>query len=338
MIGRFWAVLIGRNKEFLRDRGALGWNLLFPFFVVFGMAFAFSGRGQDVFKVGVAGYEGSIPPGFKATKHVQFVDFYSKEGALPKLRHHQLDMVVLRALEGEPLAYYINESSPKGYLIEKIMLGTDAAKARPERRAVEGRPIRYVDWLVSGLLSMNMMFSALFGVGYNLVRYRKNGVLKRLKATPLRAFEFLSAQVVSRLILIMAVFTVVYQGSDYFLHFQRLGSLLDLYLIFALGSACLISLGLLVAARVTSEELAGGVLNMLSWPMMFLSGVWFSLEGAPRGLRLIADMMPLTHLIAAARAVMTEGATLTQVAPHLWVLAGMTAVFLAVGAWTFRWD
>ena len=191
--------------------------------------------------------------------------------------------------------YYVNESSPKGYLVEKIMLGTDAAKLLPERKAVEGRPIRYVDWLVSGLLSMNMMFSALFGVGYNLVRYRKNGVLKRLKATPLRAVEFLTAQVVSRLILIMGVFTVVYQGSDLFLHYQRLGSLLDLYLIFALGSACLTSLGLLVAARVTSEELAGGVLNMLSWPMMFLSGVWFSLEGAPKALRMFAYAMPLTH-------------------------------------------
>ena len=338
MIGRFWAVLIGRNKEFLRDRGALGWNLLFPFFVVFGMAFAFSDKGQNIFKVGIAGYEGSIPSGFKETKHIRFVDFYSKENALAKLRHHQLDMVVVRALPGEPLAYYINDSSPKGYLIEKIMLGTDAAKARPERRAVEGKPIRYVDWLVAGVLSMNMMFSALFGVGYNLVRYRKNGVLKRLKATPLRAAEFLTAQVVSRLILIMGVFTVVYQGSDLFLHYERLGSLFDLYLIFALGSACLISLGLLVAARVTSEELAGGVLNMLSWPMMFLSGVWFSLEGAPKALRLFADMMPLTHLIDAARAVMTEGATLSQVAPHLYILSFMTVLFLGVGAWTFKWD
>ncbi|MCM2305810.1 MAG: ABC transporter permease, partial [Elusimicrobia bacterium] len=83
---------------------------------------------------------------------------------------------------------------------------------------------------------------------------------------------------------------------------------------------------------------AGGVLNMLSWPMMFLSGVWFSLEGAPRALRLVADMMPLTHMIDAARAVMTEGATLSQVAPHLYVLALMTAVFLGVGAYAFRWD
>jgi ABC-2 type transport system permease protein len=335
MMRRFWAVLIGRNKEFLRDRGALGWNILFPFFVVFGMAFAFSDKGQDVFKVGVVGEVSALPAGFGATKHLKFVPFEDKAVALGKLRHHQLDMLVS---PGSPLVYFVNESSPKGYLVEKIMLGTDAASFAPAREAVEGRPIRYVDWLVAGLLSMNMMFSALFGVGYNLVRYRKNGVLKRLKATPLRAVEFLTAQVVSRLILIMGVFAVVYHGSDFFLRYERLGSLFDLYLIFALGSACLVSLGLLVAARVTSEELAGGVLNMLSWPMMFLSGVWFSLEGAPKALRFVADMMPLTHLIDASRAVMTEGATLAQVAPHLYILALMTAVFLGVGAYTFRWD
>ncbi|MBI5247037.1 MAG: ABC transporter permease [Elusimicrobia bacterium] len=335
MIRRFWAVLIGRNKEFLRDRGALGWNFLFPFFVVFGMAFAFSDKGQDVFKVGVVGDAAALPAGFAATRHLKFVTFDDTTSSLEKLRHHQLDILVQ---PGRPLKYWVNESSPKGYLVEKIMLGTDVMTSSPMRQAVEGRPIRYVDWLVAGLLSMNMMFSALFGVGYNLVRYRKNGVLKRLKATPLRAAEFLTAQVVSRLILIMSVFTIVYQGSDFFLHFQRRGSLFDLYLIFALGSACLISLGLLVAARVTSEELAGGVLNMLSWPMMFLSGVWFSLEGAPKALRLFAYSMPLTHLIDAARAVMTEGATLAQVSTHLWILAGMTVLFLVVGAWTFRWD
>ncbi|UPT74316.1 MAG: ABC transporter permease [Elusimicrobiota bacterium] len=335
MIRRFWAVLIGRNKEFLRDRGALSWNLLFPFFVVFGMAFAFSDKGQDVFKVGVAGEVSALPPGFAATRHLKFVPISDEGEALGKLRHHQLDMLVR---PGRPLSYWVNENAPKGYLVEKIMLGTDAAKPAPERKAVEGKAIRYVDWLVSGLLGMNMMFSALFGVGYNLVRYRKNGVLKRLKATPLRAAEFLTAQIVSRLILIMGVFTVVYQGSDFFLHYQRLGSLLDLYLIFALGSASMIALGLLVAARVTSEELAGGVLNMLSWPMMFLSGVWFSLEGAPRALKLFANAMPLTHTIDAARAVMTEGATLAQVSGHLWILGGMTVVFLVVGSLTFKWD
>jgi ABC transporter DrrB family efflux protein len=332
---RFWAVFVARNKEFLRDRGALAWNMLFPFFVVFGMAFAFSGKNQDIFKVGVVGETAALPPGFAATRYVRFVMFADQESGQARLRHHQIDLLVR---PGRPVGYWVNETSPKGYLVEKILLGTDAATPPPTRGAVTGREIRYVDWLVSGLLAMNMMFSALFGVGYTIVRYRKNGVLKRLKATPLKAVEFLAAQIVSRLVLIMAVFAIVYQGSNYFLKYEMQGSLLNLYLIFALGTACLISLGLLIAARATSEELAGGLLNLLSWPMMFLSGVWFSLEGAPRALRLFADAMPLTHVIDASRAVMTEGATLSQVSVHLAVLAAMTAVFLLLGAWSFRWE
>jgi ABC-type polysaccharide/polyol phosphate export permease len=332
---RLWAVFVARNKEFLRDRGALAWNLMFPLFVVFGMAFAFNGRNQEVFKIGVIGDVKALPPGFAATQYVKFVPFDDEGAAQARLRHHQIDLLVK---PGRPLSYWVNDTSPKGYLVERIMLGTDAAAPPPVRGAVTGREIRYVDWLVSGLLGMNMMFSALFGVGYAIVRYRKNGVLKRLKATPLKAVEFLAAQVVSRMVLIMAVFAIVYHGSDFFLHYERLGSLASLYLIFALGGACLVSLGLLVAARATSEELAGGLLNLLSWPMMFLSGVWFSLEGAPRPLRLVANVFPLTHMIDAARAVMTEGATLAQVSGHVAVLAVMTVVFLTLGAWSFRWE
>ncbi len=332
---RFWAVFTARNIEFFRDRGALGWNLLFPFFVVFGMAFAFSGRGQDVFMVGVAGDPAALAPGFASTRHVKFVTFESQADALRKLRHHQVDLVVRPGRDAE---YWLNDSSPKGYLVERVMLGADPGAKAPRRGVVEGRPIRYVDWLVSGLLAMNMMFSALFGVGYVIVRYRKTGVLKRLRATPLAAVEFLAAQVASRLILLMAVFAVVYHGADFFLDFQRLGSLFDLYVIFLVGATCLVSLGLLVAARVTSEELAGGALNLLSWPMMFLSGVWFSLEGAPPALQAVAHAFPLTYVIEASRAVMTEGATLAQVSPQLFTLGGMTFSFLALSAYWFRWE
>jgi ABC-2 type transport system permease protein len=332
---RFWAVAVARSKEFLRDRGALAWNLAFPLFAVFGMAFAFSGNAQDVFKIGVVGETAALPPGFAATKYLKFVPFPDADTGQQRLRHHQIDLLVV---PGRPLRYWINETSPKGYLVEKVMLGTDAGQPPPQRGSVTGRPIRYVDWLIPGLLGMNMMFSALFGVGYAIVRYRKNGVLKRLKATPLSALEFLSAQIASRLVLILCVFAIVFHGADFFLHFERLGSLATLYLIYAVGAVCLISLGLVVAAHATSEELAGGLLNLLSWPMMFLSGVWFSLEGAPRPLRLLANCFPLTHIIDAARAVMTEGATLAQVSDHLFFLIGMTISFLAIGAWSFRWE
>jgi ABC-type multidrug transport system permease subunit len=185
---------------------------------------------------------------------------------------------------------------------------------------------------------MNMMFSCLFGVGYVIVRYRKNGFLKRLKATPLSPFQFLLAQMISRLLLIQTITAAVYIGCNEFIHFQMRGSYATLFLISLAGAICLISLGLLVASRLSSEELAGGILNLLTWPMMLLSGVWFSLEGTNPVVRKIAQVLPLTHLVDAARAIMTEGAGLADIAPHLLVLTLMSAVFLSLGSLIFRWE
>ncbi len=328
---RLWAILVARNKEFLRDRAALSWNLIFPFMVVFGFAYMFTVDDQDVFKVGVIG---ELQHPFAETKHVQFVPVDDSEGALAKLRRHQFDMVIAG---GAVPRYWINSTSPKGYLLERILWGTGEGQ-RPAKEIVEGREIRYVDWLMPGLLGMNMMFSCLFGVGYVIVRYRKNGVLRRFKATPVTSFEFLSAQVGSRMVLVLLVTSIIYAGSYAFVRFQMLGSYATLILIFALGATSLISLGLLVAARTASEELAGGLLNLVSWPMMFMSEVWFSLEGSPEWVRVVAQAFPLTHVTRAARAVMNEGATLTGVLPELGALAAMTVGFGLLGSWLFRWE
>ena len=219
--------------------------------------------------------------------------------------------------------------------MEKIFLGQQSGFTRLES---SGKSIRYVDWVLPGILAMNMMFSCLFGVGYVIVRYRKNAVLKRLKATPLTAFEFVSAQLLSRLFIVMFMSTVVYSGCNLFFDFFMLGRYIDLIVIGVLGAFCLISLGLLVASRSKSEELIGGLLNLTSWPMMMLSGVWFSLEGAPKTLQNIADFLPLTHLVAGARAIITEGATLADISYHVNALLLMSVLFLVLGAYLFSWN
>jgi ABC-type multidrug transport system permease subunit len=185
---------------------------------------------------------------------------------------------------------------------------------------------------------MNMMFSALYGVGWVVVRYRKNGVLKRLKATPLTAFEFLSAQLLSRIFVLMFTLIVVWVGSDWILNFTVYGSLFDLFFIFLVGSTCMTALGLVVASRGTSEEFSNGLLNFICWPMMFLSEVWFSIEGAPHWLKTSANIFPLTHVLTAARKVMNEGTGLIEVAPELAILLLMTLLFLLVGAGLFSWN
>lgn len=332
---RFLAVLHARNLEFIRDRSALGWNLLLPFLIVLGFAFAFSGGPKDMFKVGVIG-DAAVHPeiAFFKTRYVQFIPVSDAEVAQRKVQHHQLDMLL--DVSGAP-RYWINEDAPNGYVLEQMLRGGDNARAF-ERNALTGRPIRHVDWLAPGILAMNMMFSCLFGIGYVIVRYRKNGVLKRLRATPLSAFEFIAAQVVSRLLLIAAVTTIVYAGCNLLVEFAMHGSYAVLLLVFAAGAVCLISLGLLTAARFSSEEFAGGVLNAVTWPMMLLSGVWFSMEGAHPWVQKFAQIFPLTHLLSAARAIMLDGAGLAEVMPQVLTLGAMSVVFLALAAALFRWE
>ncbi len=333
---RFLAILHARNMEFIRDKSSLGWNILFPLLLVVGFALVFTGEPKPLFKVGVVGDPATLTRAaaeFFQTKYVQFIPVDDLARGIDKVEHFQLDMLVdLR--KGQD--YWINTNSPNGYVLERMLRAE--GKTAYRGNVVTGHEIRYVDWVVPGILAMNMMFSCLFGVGYVIVRYRKNGFLKRLKATPLRPFEFLLAQMVSRLLLIQTITVLVYAGCNYFIHFQMRGSYANLFLISLVGAICLISLGLLVASRLSSEELAGGILNLLTWPMMLLSGVWFSLEGTNPIVRKIAQFLPLTHLVDAARAIMTEGAGLVDIAPHIVILAVMTAIFLSIGSFIFRWE
>ena len=339
-LGRFFAVFKARNIEFFRDKSSLGWNLLFPVLLLVGFSFIFSGDGRSAYKVGVITTDiiaanvmtsKAQDNPFKSTRFIDFIDYRDLNEATRKLSRHTIDLVI----DNQTKQYWVNEESAKSYLVEKIFNEQLTPYSRFE---TSGKKIRYVDWVLPGILGMNMMFSCLFGVGYVIVRYRKNSVLKRLQATPLSAFEFVTAQLLSRLFIVMFMSIVVYTGCNFIFDFYMLGRYFDLLIIGMLGAFCLISLGLLVASRSKSEELIGGLLNLTSWPMMMLSGVWFSLEGAPPALKTLADFLPLTHLVAGARAVITEGASLGDISYHVNILLLMSAVFLSLGAYFFSWN
>jgi len=249
---RFMALFLTRNKEFFRDRSSLSWNILMPVLIVAGFSFAFTGDIGEKFKVGVINKTTATLQAkqFIELKHIEFYSVAANKKeilhSVKKVQRHQVDML----LDAEKQQYWVNTESPSGYLVEKILLGFESAGPNYqgfEKQTVSGKKIRYIDWVIPGILSMNMMFSALFGVGFVIVRYRKNGMLKRLKATPITAFEYLSAQIVSRMLLIMAVTAFVFYGTHYFVDFVMNGSHLNLFLIFALGALSMISLGLIIA-------------------------------------------------------------------------------------------
>ena len=334
MIQRILAILHARNLEFLRDKATLGWNVAMPLLLVAGMAAIFSGGDRARYKVGWVQPHEQIDTAahpFLQTRYFDFIPM-GQEQAVGQVANHQLDL----AVDLDAGTYWINPESPGGYFAERLL---EASSADGEwlRQPASGDPITYVDWLIPGILGMNIMFSCLFGVGYVVVRYRKNGFLKRLKATPLKPVEFMSAQILSRLMLAIFVTLLLYAATRLLLDIRMEGSGLALFLVAVLASISLVSIGLAMAARVTSEELAGGLLNLVTWPMMLLSGVWFSLSGAPQWVQQLSNIFPLTHALTAAREIMLYGAGLGDVLPQVLILAGITAVFLAVGAAMFRW-
>ena len=329
---KFTAIVYARTMEFLRDKGTFYWNLLFPIVLVVGFSFAFSGNNDSIFKIGVIGESPGAVNSFLELPSMEIIAYDSdKKELVEKIRRHQIDMLI----DFDDKTYYLNNESSSSDLLRLLSAGEFENFAE---RQVSGEAIRYVDWLVPGVIGMNMLFSCMFGVGFVIVRYRKNGVLKRMKATPVSSFIFISAQMASRFIIVILTSVLVFAGTNLFLNFMVNGSYFLLILVTALAILCMISFGLIFAARLKSEELASGLMNLITFPMIIFSGVFFSLEGTPKLMQNASKFFPLTHFIEASRAVMIDGAGIIQILPNILVLGGMTIVFLITASVLFRWE
>lgn len=326
----FLNLLLARNKEFYRDKGALIWSLLFPLMLIVGFTFAFSRPDEAVFTLG---HKHSVPALTALPSYIERVEYTDTALAEQRIRHHQLD-VFIDYSQTPPRGLY-NPLSPSSQALVDVLAGNiNELELQPLR----GDAVRYVEWVVPGILGMNIMFAALFGVGYVIVRYRKNGVLKRLSASPVTPLQFLAAQMASRLLLVMLANTLILVACVYALGLRMEGSWFSLLLTLATGCLTMICVGLAVACRTASEELAGGLLNLFTWPMMVLSELWFSLDSAPAWMQQLSLALPLTHMVKASRAIMVDGTSLITLAPNLLAMLAFATLSLAIAAKCFRWE
>ena len=335
---RLAAVVRIRSLEALRDKTGLGSGILLPLLIVAGFAFAFSIGSVALFTVGV--YSGAAPfdAGANAVLKdasesglISVIPVASIDDGVARLRHHKIDAV----LDLANRRYLVSESSGRAKIAEKLLQGMEIQKWRKE--TIVARPIRYVDWLLPGVLAMSMMFGGSYGVVYAVVRYRRNGVLKRLRATPLTAGEFIAGQLLARIWLVVGTTVLVFAVAKPAIGFQMAGAYSDLLLVLLLGALSLTGLGLCAAAWTESEEFAVNILNLFSWTMMFLSGIWFSPENVDPSFQRLALLLPLTHFVDAARAVMLYGAGIMDIASNLIALSAMSLAFIATGSILFRW-
>ena len=165
MLNRIYAIFQARNREFMRDRGTLAWNLILPVALMFGLSFAFS-NDRDAYTVGVLQESEEIDTSehaFLATSYINFVAYDDVDLALRKIERHQLDLLVEFGVDPK---YWVNSDSPKGYFAEITLLyAGSGSEGSIGKQQITGEAVSYADWLLPGILGMNMMFSCLFGVG-----------------------------------------------------------------------------------------------------------------------------------------------------------------------------
>ena len=197
---------------------------------------------------------------------------------------------------------------------------------------------RYIDFLIPGLIGMNLMGSGIWGIGFSIVNARIRKLLKRFAATPMRRSHYLMSFMLSRLLfLTLEVVSMIIFGWLVF-GVRVQGAWRDLALVSLIGALAFSGLGLLIASRPKTIEGVSGLMNLAMLPMWLLSGTFFSAERFPQAMQPVIKALPLTAMNDALRGIMLEGRSLTAVWTQVAILVVWGAVCFIVALKLFRWQ
>jgi len=339
-----------RILEFVREGEAVFWVFVFPVLLALALGIAF--RSNSPAKLQVAVVEG--PAAAWVSESVERAGLVktrrlSDGEALEALRAGRVDAVV--QVDGDPasaqphrIVYRFDPTHPEA---RAARLAVSEALRRssglPEIGDVREEPMttpgsRYIDFLIPGLVGLNLMGSGMWGIGFSVVVARTRKLLKRFAATPMRRSHYLLSFALSRLLFLFAEVAAVVGFGWIAFDVRVVGSLLDLTVISLIGAACFAGIGLLVAARPRTIEGVSGWMNLVMLPMWLLSGTFFSYERFPAMSHAAIRALPLTALNDALRAVINQGAGLAASWAELLVMAGWGAASFVAALRIFRWQ
>jgi len=332
-----------RWLEFKREPSALGWVVCMPIFWMVILGYAFSNPKPEVYGVGVI--DGSKVGDTEVAETLQ-------KSAQIKLRHgNDADLetrfrrgeiaLVVSATDGS-LKFELDPTNPEASrarffvddLLQRSQGRVDTITSTSENRTVRGG--RYVDFLIPGLLGLSVMSTGLFGVGMSIVSNRKENLLKRYLATPMRPGTYLLSHVFGRFISLAIEFVAIIGSGFLIFGFGIEGSWLAFLAFAILGAACFTAMAMLAAARTKSLPTISGIANLLSIFMTMSSGVFFSKNNFPDSIVPFLDLIPLTALNDALRKIALEGAGFSENLRELLVLCVVTTVCGISARWRFR--
>jgi ABC-2 type transport system permease protein len=333
-----WQLTTTRFRLFLREPEAIFWVFVFPIILAVGLGIAFRNRPADVLPV--AATTPQLTQALAADKGLR-AETMDETAGTHALATGAIQLLAIQTPQGVDYKYDdTNPDARNARLLADRAIQDAAGRRDPvtaQNRLIHETGARYIDFVVPGLLGMNLMGSAIWGLGFSIVEMRQKKLLKRMVASPMPRWQFLASFALSRLLMLVLELVV-------FLGFARLafgvpfrGSLLDLAILCLLVSLAFSALGLLVASRAKTMEAASGLMNLVMMPMWILSGVFFSASRFPNIIQPLVRALPLTAAIDALRGNMLQGMTLPQLALPVFTLLAWLFIPFFVALRIFRW-
>jgi len=330
-----------RMREFYREPEAIFWVFGFPIVLAFALGIAFRNRGPGELRVAVLRAPGDSAVAAALDRAPALAaGVLDSADARVQLRTGRIALLVV---PGDPVVYRYDSTRTESRLarleadevLQRARGRPDVARVRDERITEPGS--RYIDFLIPGLLGMNLMGSGLWGVGFSVVQARTKKLLKRFMATPMRRSHYLMAFVLSRLVFLFLEVAALVGFGWWIFDVGVRGSLGALAFITVLGALSFAGLGMLVASRARTIEAVSGLMNLVMLPMWILSGTFFSYARFPDAVQPFVKALPLTALNDALRAVMIDGAAVASLGAPLAIVAAWGVVSFAIALRIFRW-
>jgi ABC-2 type transport system permease protein len=373
-INQLWQLIAALFREIIREPGVLFWGILFPILMSLGLGLAFTKKADVIRKVAVISSSDIYPSQTDSTIVADFLNkrcernvssdkeqwqwkyiikddklgnsiflFYSMQWkeAMQLLKRGTINVILLDT--NGSVEYHFDPMNPDAQLTY-LKLGMIVGKGEilPEHNTSEIKPLtvtgtRYIDFLVPGLITMGVMMSCMWGISYGIIEKRSKKLLRRLVATPMKKSHFLIALITVRITMNFIESTALFLFSLLAFKITIQGDISALIIMFLAGNIAFSGIAVLVSSHTSNTEVGNGLINFVVFPMMVLSGIFFSYQNFPEWSLPVIRNLPLAMLTDGIRSIFNEGAGWNEVAIPILILLTIGALFFSAGLKIFKW-